>query len=73
MKKAIKKVNNKRLPRDLRYERAKLMFQYRNEGKTLEEIGEIFRYSRPLSRERVRQIIDEYEKKLDKINRGVKI
>ena len=70
MKKRIKKVNNKRLPRDLKYERAKLMFQYRKEGKTLAEIGKIFRYGRPLSREGVRQIIDDYQRKLDKINNG---
>ena len=61
MRKANKTRVNKRMPRYLKYERAKLMYQYRlKQGMTLERIGRIF----GMTRERVRQIIEEYEERL---------
>jgi len=51
----------KRLSKDLSYERSKLMYQYRTkQGMTLERIGRMFK----LTRERVRQIIDDFEEEM---------
>ena len=58
----------KRIPKDLKYERAKLMYQYRvKQGMTLERIGRMF----GVTRERTRQIIDDYEKKLNQLKLGL--
>jgi DNA-directed RNA polymerase sigma subunit (sigma70/sigma32) len=51
------------------YERAKLMYQYYTiEGKTLEQIARIFGLS---SRERVRQIIKDFEDKQKQLGLGL--
>jgi len=53
----------KKIPEDLKYERAKLMYQYRYKQKpamTLERIGRMF----GMTRERARQIIEDFEENL---------
>ena len=50
----------KTIPKDLLYERAKLIYEYKiNQGWTLERIGRFF----GITRERVRQVIEDYEEK----------
>lgn len=60
------KINiRKRMPRDLKYERAKLMFQYRYiQNMTLERIGRMF----GMTRESVRQIIGDYKESLKQLD-----
>ena len=54
---------SKRMPEDLKYEREKLITQYRDQqGMTLEAIGTIY----GLTRERVRQIYEQHKARLDK-------
>lgn len=62
------KLSSMRIPESLKYERAKLIYQYRKQqGMTLEQIGKIF----GLTKERVRQIIEDYEKNLKKVEAGL--
>lgn len=52
--------NSKRkLPSDLKYTRDKLIYQYRQEGWTLEKLGKMF----GMTKERVRQILLNFEKR----------
>jgi len=52
-----------KLPLDIRYTRGKLAYQYRQEGWTLQKIGTMF----GLTRERVRQILEDFEKERQEI------
>jgi len=57
-----------RIPKDLKYERAKLIYQYRTkQGMTLERIGKIF----GITRERARQIIGSFEDRLKQGDLGL--
>lgn len=53
-----------KLPPDIKYTRDKLIYQYRQEGWTLTKLATMFGLK---SRERVRQIINEFEKERNKI------
>ena len=58
----------KRIPKDLKHERAKLMYQYRDkQGMTLERISRMF----GMTRERVRQIIEEFKEQLKQTDLGL--
>jgi len=58
----------KKIPEDLKYERAKLMYQYRDkQGMTLERISRMF----GMTRERVRQIIEEFKEQLKQTDLGL--
>jgi len=61
---------NKHITPDLKYERAKLIYQARViEKLPYQKIGEMFtgRRGQPLSRQRIHQIVKEYQKQLDLI------
>ena len=59
----------RRMPKDLKYERSKLMWEYKTkEGMTLERIARIFGLK---SRERVRQVIEDFEAKQKQMGLGL--
>lgn len=63
----------KRKEAALIYERNKLIYQARTiQGLTLEKIGKMFKGKggKPMTRERIRQIVDEYQRGLDLSQKG---
>lgn len=61
--------SGKKLPADIKYTRDKLIYQYRQEGWTLTKLATLFGLT---SRERVRQIIQDFENRKQEILRKVK-
>ncbi len=59
----LNSIRGKKISKDILDTRDKLIYQYRQQGMTLENIGVIF----GLTRERVRQIIDEFKKSLEQL------
>lgn len=58
-----------KLPADIKYTRDKLIYEYRQEGWTLQTLAIMFGLK---SRERVRQIINDFEKKRNQILKSKK-